>query len=206
MIKQHFPNKRSKMCLTLLMLMTLTILFSCSVLICMLFGAWHCWKKEHAWSANHPQIHFFLKEWERERPLPWIKAKSKPPVPLLHSLMLKSNTSSPSKPWAWVLFPWAVDLDPACYRPKHTRSALVSWLLLWRPGQIRHDECRLFAVWQTHSFTVGWCLQEGQSCSTLSLRGTGRERGRKRKGRKCGQSADETERRWETELKTSVWK
>lgn len=54
------------MCLNLLMLVTLAILFSCSVLICMLFGAWHCWKKEHAWSANHPQIRFFLKR-VRER-------------------------------------------------------------------------------------------------------------------------------------------
>lgn len=104
--------------------------------------------------------------------LSWIKDKPSCVSPLLHSLMLKSNTSSPNKPWACVLFPWAVDLDPARHRPKRTRSALVSWLLPWRPKQIRHDECRLFVVWQIHLFTVGWCLHEGQHRATLSLEET----------------------------------
>lgn len=66
MIKQHFPNKRSKMCLNLLMLMTLTILFSCSVLICMLFGAWHCWKKGMHGQQTIPRYIFFKKS-EREK-------------------------------------------------------------------------------------------------------------------------------------------
>ncbi len=131
--------------------------------------------KEHARSANHP----WTNKKERER-LSWIKDKASRLSPLLHSLMLKSNTSSPNKPWAGALLPWAVDLDPARHRPKHICSARVSWLLPWRPRQIRHDECRLFVVWQTHSFTVGWCLHEGQHCVTLSLRGT--EGGRKKKG------------------------
>lgn len=67
------------------------------------------------------------------------------------------------------LFPWASDLDPASHGARmHSLCPWVSWLLPRRPRQIRHDECRLFAVWQTHSFTVGWCLQEGRLCATPS--------------------------------------
>lgn len=99
--------------------------------------------------------------------------------------MLKS-TSSPNKPWACALFPRAVDLDPARHGPKHILSARVSWLLPWRPRQIRHDECRLFAVWQTHSFTVGWLLHEEQSCATLSRRGKEGGREGKNKDNKNG--------------------
>lgn len=120
--------------------------------------------------------------------------------------MLKSNTSSPNKPWACALFPRAVDLDPARHGPKHILSARVSWLLPWRPRQIRHDECRLFAVWQTHSFTVGWCLHEEQCCATLSLRGKegGRE-GKKNKDNKNGEKRRKKNENWVSSIQSWKW-
>lgn len=133
------------------------------------------WKSMHGQQTVPGQIKEKKKEKER---YPGSRIRQAA-CPFLHSLMLKSNTSSPNKPWARALFPWAVDLDPACHGPKHICSARVSWLLPWRPRQIRHDECRLFEVWQTHSFTVGWCLHKGQCHATLSLRGT--EGGREKK-------------------------
>lgn len=84
------------------------------------------------------------------------------------------------------LFPWASDLDPASHGARmHSLCPGVSWLLPRRPRQIRHDECRLFAVWQTHSFTVGWCLQEGRLCATPSSE-RNRRKAREKKGRKRG--------------------
>lgn len=124
----------------------------------------HVWSAKHRWTNIKP----------RERMLSWIKDD----VPLLHSPMLKSNTSPPNKPWARALFLRVAHLDPARQGPKHILTAWVSWLLPWRPRQIRHDECWLFALWQTHPFTVGWCLQEVQRHATLTLRNRGREKRR----------------------------
>lgn len=62
----------------------------------------------HVWSANHPWANTREKKQKMEKGCyPGSRI-----TPLLHSLMLKSKTSSPNKPWAHVLFPRAVDLDP----------------------------------------------------------------------------------------------
>lgn len=100
-------NKPSKRCLSLLMLMTLAILFSWSMLICVLSdsGAWHCWKRARMVSKPSPDKFFFFKR-GRERTLSWIKAKS--------SRLFPSYT-------AWCLNPTParqISLEPERYFPE----------------------------------------------------------------------------------------
>lgn len=158
--------------------------------------------ERHAWSANHPQTN-----WRRKkRMLSWIKDKS--------SHLFTSST-------AWCLNPTPalqISLEPARYFPEPQTLTpramgpnaaalpLVSWTLPWRPEQIRHDECRLFAVWQTHSFTVRWRLNKGhEPCNPeSSWKRTREEPSKKKRG---GQSVDVFQKiRWWKKGKTSVLK
>lgn len=100
---------------------------------------------EGAFSANHPRTNL-----EKKKKVLYPGSR----VSLLHSLMLKSNTSSPNKPLACKTVPELQTLTLDAMGAISLCSVRVSWLP-WRQVQIRHDECRLFAMWQTHSLTAG---------------------------------------------------